>query len=278
MFDSSLLTTDYPTVTTPLLSRLQLRHISIDDYETASAEFKQLAQAWLQGSQRNQLQGFEKFSCVDIVMGCNHYIDNLIMRHGLDGLQIFEHDYRYYERLHPGRTWSKPGELIENRPVLIAMPAPGFAGPRPQQQEILDEAWVKNCPVHLDCSWITACKNIDFDFAHPAIHSFAMSFSKGMNLWWNRIGLRWSRVNDSTDSITIYNNHNMIPLTLMETAINYLKQVPVDHVWNTYENLYNQICKELKLRPTNIVHVAQSIDRKNMYGMKQLLEKHLETN
>jgi len=31
------------------------------------------------------------------------------------------------------------------------------------------------------------------------------------------------------------------------------------------------ICRSLKLRPTNIIHAAMSIDRKRLYGLTNLL-------
>jgi hypothetical protein len=46
-----------------------------------------------------------------------------------------------------------------------------------------------------------------------------------------------------------------------------LNTVPIDYLWNKYEKQYQQICRELFLRPSKIIHAAFSIDRKILYGL-----------
>jgi hypothetical protein len=188
-------------------------------------------------------------------------------------VQVLQYDYTYYWRLNPNLIASVPGSLEPGKPLLISMPFAGYYDIHPQMSQILDECLQKNIAVHVDSAWLGAAKDIEFDYSHPAIQSVAMSLSKGMDLWWNRIGIRWTRTQDSCDSITIYNKFHMIPASLMHIGLHYIHRVPPDHLWKLYNERYNEICKSLYLRPTKFVHVAQSMDRTKLYALKNLLEQ-----
>jgi hypothetical protein len=240
--------------------------VSVEKYIT-------LAQQYFTGSTLNQLTGFDQFPCHDIILGCSQFIDSLLIRYGILGLQILEGDYGYYQRLDPNIKYATPGALVPGKPLLISMPFVGSIDTHPMMQEILDECSQKEIPVHVDSAWVTSTKDIVFDYSHPAIESFAMSQSKGMDLGWNRIGLRWSRVPTPTDSVSIYNQFQMIPVVNLAIGCRYLEQIQPDHLWKLYGTLYNTVCRELYLRPTKSIHVAQSMDRKQNFSLKNILEQ-----
>jgi hypothetical protein len=100
-----------------------------------------------------------------------------------------------------------------------------------------------------------------------------MSLSKAYGMGWNRIGLRWSKQYDDYDSITIMNKANMIHKLSYQIGCFYLDNFSLDHLVNKYKAQYDVICKDLKLRPSNIIHAAFSIDRSQLYGVKELLVK-----
>lgn len=231
------------------------------------------APSWFRSTTLNNISGLNAFPHVEACMGVNHFIDNLLIKHGIDNVQVLKFDYTYYWRLKPKLVPSELGSLVPDKPLLISMPFAGLFDVHPSMQLILDECADKNIPVHVDSAWLTAARDITFNFDHPAIQSVAMSLSKGMNLWWNRIGIRWSRQVDATDSISIFNQFHMIPAGLMHVGLHHIHRVQPDHLWKLYEHRYNTICKTLYLRPTRYVHVAQSIDRSKLYGLKHLLEQ-----
>jgi hypothetical protein len=238
-------------------------HTDADPY----TRFQHDAHGYFTASKRYQLLGIDQFVYQDIIMGCNHFIDNLIMKHGITGLQIFEHDYRYYQRLCPGISFARPGELVPNRPVLIAAPIPGYLDLHPNWAAIVAECESKNIAMHLDASWMGAATDIDLDLGSTAIRSVCMSLSKGLGMQWNRIGLRWSRDQDETDSISIYNRFGMIPESLVRNGIVAMSQIEPDYLWNTYGDRHHEICRALKLRPSRIIHAARSLDRTQLYGL-----------
>lgn len=223
-------------------------------------------------SKRNQLLGWDKFPQVDITMGCHHFIDNLIIKHGLSGLQVFEHDYRYYTRLNPNLLFARPGSLDPNRPVLISAPVPGYLDLHPEWDNILAECQEKKIPIHIDGCWLGAAKDIQIDLAHQAIHSIGLSLSKGLGMGWNRVGLRWSLAADEADGICIMNRHCMIPESLVRNGLVAINSMPIDYLWDTYGENHKEICYALKLRPTKIIHAAHSIDRSKLYGLSNIIK------
>ena len=272
MYSKNLLLTDkLPPLTDPLFVAFRQDIISnnklyqgADPYNT----FIKASQEYFLSSKINSLLGLDSMASTDIILGCHHFIDNLILKHGLDNLQIFEHDYKYYGRLNPTITYAKVGRLVPEKPVLIATPFPGALGLHTDWLEILHECDQKNIPVHIDAAWLGAAKDIHLDLTRPCIQSIGISLSKGLGLHWNRIGVRWSKTQDPTDSITIMNQFNMIPEAVVRIGISALTTVPVDYLWDKHQKQYQQICRKLFLRPTNIVHAAFSIDRKILYGLR----------
>ena len=259
-----------PPVTDARLQHLQYQIVNGQLRDTADdpyTRFRTAAASFFTSSQRYQLQGIEQFTYHDIIMGCNHFIDNLIMRHGIAGLQIFEHDYKYYQRLCPDISFAQVTKLVPGKPVLIAAPIPGYLDLHPQWAEIVAECENKNIPMHVDASWLGAATDINLDLTSPAIQSVCMSLSKGQGMQWNRVGLRWSRDQDPTDSISIYNQFNMISESLVRNGIVAMSQIEPDYLWNTYGDQYKEICRTLWLRPSKIIHAARSLDRTQLYGL-----------
>ena len=232
--------------------------------------FLKEAPVWFAGTKLNSISGLDAFPEHDIIMGCNHFIDNLIMK-GV--FQNFEYDYTYYKRLQRFSPISTVETLIPKCPLIISMPFAGQMAKHSDMDRILDKCADLSIPVHIDAAWLSASRDTEFNFDHPAIQSVAMSLSKGLNLWWNRVGIRWTRQRVETDSICIYNRFRMIPLHLVDVGLHHIRSFPPDYLWNQYNDKYNEICKRYYLRPTVLVHVAQSLDRSETYGLKKLLEQ-----
>lgn len=235
------------------------------------ASFKSNAVGCFSNTTVNKLEGLGVFRNHDIVTGCQQYVDNLISKNGIKGLQIFEHDYHYYKKIDPAIQYVNVRTLSPEKPLLIALPFPGYLGKHRYLDAILDKCNAENIHVHLDCAWMPCAFGIDFDFDQPCIKSFAMSFSKAYALSWSKIGIRWTREKDPTDSISVLNSMNAVPRLHMYVAQQYMDRFPIDYCVKKYKEKYYEICKSLKLRPTNIIHACFSIDRKNLYGLKILM-------
>lgn len=213
--------------------------------------FKSEAENWILQSTLNNLKGLESFPRKDIIIGCTQFIDNLYMK---GPVQVLKEDYRYHQRLGYA-TFVETKNLLPSIPLIIAMPFPQIGAPHPNMEEILHECLEKDIPVHIDGAWITCCKNVDFNFDHPAIKSVGISLSKGLGLGWNRIGLRWSRQTVS-DSITIMNDFNMNNRSLAMIGLYFIRNFEPDYLWKTHQEKYFKVCRDFNLTATQSIHLA----------------------
>ena len=214
-------------------------------------DFKDLASNWIFSTKINTFAGIDTFPRVDIINGCTQFIDNIYMQ---GPVQTLAGDYRYHERLKLAYI-KDVGSLIPDVPLIIAMPFPQIGAPHIDIEEILNEAYTKHIDVHIDGAWITCCRNVNFNFCHPAIRSVGISLSKGLGLGWNRIGLRWTK-ETKADSISIMNDFNMNNRALSIIGLYFIRNLPADYLWNTYGHIYEKVCNDFNLEKTNSIHLA----------------------
>lgn len=220
-------------------------------------DFQNNFKNWLARSKLNDLKGLDSFIRSDICIGCTQFIDTIYMQ---GSVQTIKGDYRYHLRLNPDMSYSIPGYLKPNIPLIIALPFPSLGSEHPNLEEILDECQRKNIQVHIDAAWITCSRFINFNFNHPAVVSVAISLSKGLGLGWNRTAIRWTKSN-VPDAITIMNDFHMINRIPIMVSNHFLKNLDPDHLWNTHKERYNKICKDFNLVPTKSIHLALKNDQ-----------------
>ena len=216
------------------------------------SQFKSELQDWITSSTLNTVTGLDSFTRTDVIQGCTQFIDNLYMQ---GPVQTIKGDYRYHSRLNPDIAFSVPGYLRPNVPLIIAMPFPSTGSVHTQMKEILDEAGNKGIDVHVDGAWFTCCRGINFDVSHSAIKSVGISLSKGLGLGWNRIGVRWTR-QTTPDSVTIQNDFRMVMRGPVIIGLHFLRQLPPDYLWNKYGTIYQKICRDFELTPTQSIYLA----------------------
>lgn len=233
-----------------LIQQVMQNDFSKDVTDKVYSDFIEKCEAWIQLMPQNNLAGFDAFARKDICIGCTQFIDNQYMQ---GKVQTLVGDYKYHQRL--GNTPVTIDTLESNVPLLLALPFPSTGDIINNIDKLLDICYNKNIPVHIDGAWITCSRNINFNFNHPAIHSFAISLSKGLGLGWNRIGIRWSR--ETTDSISIMNDFNMNNRVLAMVGLHFLKNTNPGHLWNVHKDNYSKICKDFNLEETNSIHIAR---------------------
>lgn len=235
-------------------------------------QFIQQFEQYIFSSTINKFKGQHNFKRKDVILGCTQYIDNLYMQ---GNLQVFENDYRYHERLGLAHIIKKIEDLKQAVPLIVAMPFPSTGDMRHDMQFILDQAFIKNIPVHIDGAWMSCCRDIEFNFEHPAIVSFASSLSKGLGLGWNRIGVRWHKDKQVNDSISLMNDHNMLIKAAVKIGMHFMQTFPVDYLWTKHRSNYKKICKDFNLAETKCIHLAMS--DKGPLGVSKLIN-YLETH
>jgi len=227
-------------------------NIEKDTTDDLYPNFQRNFQEWISGSTVNNLRGLDSFHRTDICTGCTQFIDTIYMQ---GPVQILKGDYRYHNRLNPDLTYSVPGYLKPNVPLIIALPFPSLGEEHPNMENILNECVEKNIAIHIDGAWITCSRSIDFDFNQPAVVSVGISLSKGLGLGWNRVALRWTRSTEA-DAITIMNDYHMNNRIPVMIADHFLRNLEPDHLWQTHRHNYEKICKDFDLTPTKAIHIA----------------------
>lgn len=255
------------------VARQSVKSIQLETHSWSDASydsFSKLAVQSILAHKYNTIKGLENYPCVDVIQGNQHYIDSLLIQYGVHGVQTFEHDYAYYRKVTPNIEYAKLGNLVFDKPLIIAAPMPGYMNLHPQWDAILDECEQKGIDVHIDGAWWCCSHGLTIDLSHECIKSFSISLSKALDLGWNRVAVRWRR-NQTSDNAWLMYDAKMISHATIEIARYHLQQLSVDYFIDTYLNDYNKIVRELKLRPGKVIHAASSIDRKTLYGLKNLL-------
>lgn len=225
---------------------------------------------WLDHHDLSRLDGIDAFKRRDIVNGCTQYIDDLYQRLG-PNLKTLEGDYKYHWRLNNNIKYFDLERMYLSRntkdELLISMPFPKYCDVHPDMNKILDDCYRYNIPVHIDGAWISCCRDITFNFDHPAIKTFAISLSKG-GLGCNRIGLRFARETPQ-GAVTIMNDFWMTHKALMWMGTMFMADLGPEYFWKKYETKYYKVCKDFNLEPTKAIHLA----RKNggLVGVRSLL-------
>ena len=216
----------------------------------------------------NKLSGNEAFGYRDICIGCTQYIDDLYQTYGYDNIMTLEKDYKYHWRLNNQIKYYNLETLEPGKQLLISMPFPYYGDKHEDMDKLLDRCHELNIPVHVDSAWITVSKDIEFNYNHPAIQSFAISLSKGLALGSHRIGLRWSR-NKLKGPISIMNEFNMNCKSLVWIGLQFMNEFKPGYLWKKYENHYNKIINDFKLQPTKALHLA--LQNNSPVGIRPLL-------
>jgi hypothetical protein len=233
--------------------------------------FRGACNAHFAGSKLNKITGLEKSVKNDIIIGCTHYLDDLHLKS--KDIQVLEKEYSYHYRMNPHTIVTTIEDLRPGIPLIISVPLSNLGGMHPRMNEIYDICLERDIPVHIDAAWVSACKNIEIDFAHPAIHSMGFSLSKGYGLsGWNRVGLRYTK-HAEEDSVSLMNDHLQIPSAIVNIGNYFLDNVSPDHLWNKHGDNHYKICQDFNLTPTDTIHMAKDGDK--IIGIAPLL-RYLE--
>ena len=231
-------------------------------------DFKKVFLEFLKGHTLSNLRGYDNFERLDICMGCTQFIDDLYQRLGPTGLMIWRREYKYHWRLNPDLVPTKLDTFDPKKELLISMPFSFYGDVHPRMTEILDRCAELEIPVHIDGAYITCSRDVDFDFDHPAIKTFAISLSKG-GLGPDRVALRFAR-SKPEGAITIMNDFNMVSQSLLNVGIAFMKELGPEYFWRKYGGAYEQVCKDFELLPTKSIHLARTQDGEPV-GIRPLL-------
>ena len=233
----------------------------------SNQQFINEATQWFHQTQINSISGWDKFPCQDIILGCTHFIESLLIKYH-NRVQVLPDDYAYYRLI--GIHATQAENLLPNVPLIISLPSWKYADLRPDWAVVLDICEQRNIDIHIDMAWITVAKDVHIDLDHPCIKSFAMSLSK-YSMEWNRIGIRWSRQR-TMDSITMFNHYQgAANQNQISCGAYIIRNLDRDYGWNTYQQRHIDVCHQHGLIPSKIVHVAHDPNLSQVWGISNLL-------
>ena len=215
------------------------------------------------------LNGLEFFPYKDIIIGCHHFVDELITKYGLNNIQLFHGGYDYYKKLDPNIQFTTLDTLQPKKPLILEYPFPKYLDEHPEYKDIIKKCNNIDIDVYLDCAWLPVSFDLNLNLNEPCIKGMAMSLSKCYGLHWNRVGVRWLK-NKTIDSISLQNENRMISFSNIMIGKYYLDRLPLNFLIKKYQKMYYQICEQLSLKSGKVILGAHSFDYKHKYGLKDL--------
>ena len=210
---------------------------------------------WIKNSKFNQLDGLDSFPDRDFCIGVTHFLDDLHIRYR-EKLVTLKGEYPYHKRIRPKMKVRSIENLSQGDVLVLSLPFSHIGDIHPNMEDILRICSQKNIPLHIDSAWFGVCRDIQFDYAHPAIKSVSFSLSKSLGLGQHRSGIRYSKertfgpVSTINDSKYYMECSAWIGLKFMQHFNN------PDYFQNKYQSYYKEVCDNLNLKPGPTIFVA----------------------
>lgn len=215
---------------------------------------------WIKSTKNNSVDGLDNFPIKDLTVGTTQTFDEAYFLYSNKCLRIFRGEYTYHRRVFPNVEFldDEEGNLKEIYPhdwIIISLPFCGIGNEHPLMNKVLDKAGELNIPVIVDCAWFGTCKDINFNFNHPAITHVCFSLTKGLGVGHLRSGIRYSRYNNNS-IISQQNAYNHLVLVTAQIGLHQMKSFSPDFIIDKYYSSYLEICSKLNLHPTKCAHIA----------------------
>ena len=211
---------------------------------------------WVNSSKLNQLKGLGNFSNRKLTAGTAQTFDHFYWSNKNRRFRFYKGEFMYHSAcLKNGGEccYIEDSELDDNDAVIVSVPFSDWGTQRPMI-ELLDNCEKLDIPVLLDFAYYPCTRKIDLDLDKwSCINTVAFSISKAFyGAEFLRVGLRLQR-EDCDDGIDVFNSVEMVNRLSLSIAKSLIENYSIDHNWLAYETVYNQICKEYKLEPTDCV-------------------------
>ena len=227
---------------------------------------------WIQSSQLNKLEGLSAFPHRDVCVGVTHSLDDLHICYG-DRLVVLEKEYKYHLRIRPQIKIKKTEALSEGDVLVISLPFCNSGNIHHEMDSVLEICLKNRIPIHIDSAWFGACRDIYFDYSHPAVQSVSFSLSKGLGLGSHRTGLRYSRER-LPGPVTVTNNFKFYIQSSVWIGLKFMQKFNPDYLQNKYADIYKEVCKNLELKPSSTIFVAYEKNPNGNYypvGLRPIL-------
>jgi len=211
--------------------------------------------SWVKGGSF-QLHGFDQFTHASFCHGSVQAFDHFYLKHHTRRMRFFRGEFMYHQVcLKNAIDWCYIDDepLHENDAVVISCPFSDLGDVHPDMDALMRKCTQLGIPVLVDMAYIAISKDLSVDLSHACIETVASSISKAFHgAQFLRAGIRWQR-EDIDDGIDFFNKNHQVPGHSMACAIDFMENHSIDWNWKTYEDIYDQVVKELDLEPTKCI-------------------------
>ena len=143
------------------LTKVKDDFFATNQKQVESQDFIGQANEWFQSTKLNNLCGWNKFTHVDVMLGCTHFIEATCLRYGWK-IQHLPNEYLYYTL--NGKPPTQIDQLKENVPLIVSLPTWQYCDIHPEWDKILKICEERNINIHIDGAWFQSARNIEFNF------------------------------------------------------------------------------------------------------------------
>lgn len=182
-------------------------------------------------------------------------------------LRLLPGEYNYHKCLSRSdvvnyKVLQDVDDLVHGDYMVISVPF-SDDGNRPSQlDEILDRCDRMDIPVMIDLAYLPLVDNYEINLKHKCIHQVVATLSKGLDLEYYRIGMRWSK-HIKDDPIMMYNQLRCTNMFGAGLGFEIMKQFPPNYIRKKYRSQQIEWCRTLDITPSD--NVMFGIDTKNHY-------------
>lgn len=230
-----------------------VKQISLDEY-------CDIFYNWITYSCDKKIVGLDKFKYRHFIQGTSQGFDNFVLRNASKEIVNLVGDFQYHaciSRHLNHNVINNIDELNNNQALIISFPFSDTGNEHNNFKEILRLCNQLNIPVCLDIAYWGIAKELILDLDQwSCIQEVLCSLSKPFHvLETHRIGIRLSR-EYANDGICMLNEVGMANNYSISLGCWFMKEFNNSYNWKKYQPIYDRVCKELELIPTNTVIFA----------------------
>jgi hypothetical protein len=212
---------------------------------------------WIKQSTLNKITGLEEYTHVSLTNGSIQIFDHFYLKHFNKRFRFFKDEFMYHNAV------CKLGlnyEFIENDYInpydtfIVSVPFTRKGTVHHDMLNILDKCEELQVPVLLDFCHYTVSKDTFIDLnKYKCIETLSFSLSK---FFWGaeflRIGIRLQKQNID-DGVDVFNSSGIEMYSRINIGIanEIINNFHIDYNWNTYSNIYSDVCAELDITESN---------------------------
>jgi len=236
-----------------LLTWDQIKNIQYAQYDRAW-------RSWLAASSHNDVKLLDDFKHSCFCAGTTPIFGAFIARNHVRRVRVSRDDFMITGVLCKNYgvecVHLEDADLEPNDCVIMSMPFSANGGEHPKAMNWLEQAERLQIPVMIDAAYFGISHGISYPLQYSCIQEFAVSLSKNYVGKILRLGIRFSRqkIDDSLSAAQL--GSDIFDRMGAAISIRLLERFSHDWFVDKYRFKRDQVCRDLKLTPTNTLTLA----------------------